>query len=114
MRSSLVENNNLTAHEHKRATNHKTVAIMSSISLVIVCSLLFLSLFSPSLPYTIRRTATAVDSPQFFNTLAAITGARVYNYEEAQVFTNGENYYPAEIAAIRAAQHNINIEAYIF
>ena len=114
MRSSLVENHNPTAHEHKRATNHKTVAIMSSIALVIVCGLLFLSLFSPSLPYTVKQTPTGIDSPHFFNILAALTGARVQNYEEAQVFTNGENYYPAEIAAIRAAQHNINIEAYIF
>src|SRR5690348_3758362 len=99
MQSSLVESQQHARHQHRRATEHKTVAILSTISLLIVSGMLFLSLFSPGLRYAINKTPAPLESPQFFNTLAQLTGAHVGNYEDVQVFTNGENYYPAEIEA---------------
>jgi cardiolipin synthase len=74
-----------------------------------------LALFEPSLPYKIAKRMTApLDSEEFRRILGALTAAEVHRRNRIEVLTNGEVYYEAELAAIRAARHNINMEAYIF
>jgi cardiolipin synthase len=77
--------------------------------------MLFLALFAPGLPYRVSKGAPErIDSDQFIKTLEALTGAHLYQWSSFDVFTNGENYYPAELAAIKAAKQSINLEAYIY
>jgi cardiolipin synthase len=99
----------------KKPRNFKTLSILALVALIIQSGLLFLALFEPGLPYRVSKApAEDLASPHFARTLEALTGALLYRASKFEVFTNGENYYPAELAAIRAAKKNINLEAYIF
>ena len=93
----------------------KPLSILAMIALVIQSGLLFIALFEPGLRYKISKPAAeSLDSRQFIQTLEAITGGYLRQNNALQVFSNGENYYPAEVAAIRGAKRTVNIEAYIF
>src|SRR4051812_39115193 len=77
--------------------------------------LLFLALFEPGLAYKISSPETEpLDSEDFLAVLEAITDSKVHGTGRVEVLANGENYYEAELEAIRAAKHSIHIEAYIF
>ncbi len=93
-----------------------TFLVIAIIAIVAQSLLLFLALFEPGLDYKITQPATACapDSEEFLRILEALTDAQVTRHSSIEVFTNGENYYEAELAAMRRAEHNINIEAYIF
>jgi cardiolipin synthase A/B len=99
----------------KKPRNFKTLSILALIALVLQSGLLFLALFAPGLPYkVIGAPPEHLDSDRFVKTLEALTGAHVHQNSKFEVLTNGENYYPAELEAIRAARRTINLEAYIF
>lgn len=99
----------------RRARNFKVLSILALIALVIQSGLLILALFEPGLPYRVSRTpAERIDSDHFIRTMAALTGAHLQNWSRFEVFTNGENFYEAELAAIKQAKKSINLEAYIF
>ena len=77
--------------------------------------LLFLALFEPTLRYKIARMpSTPIDSDRFLNILSTVADASIHYNTSVEVLTNGEVFYEAELAAIRAAKRSINIEAYIF
>lgn len=46
--------------------------------------------------------------------LESVTGSHLHRDNKIQVLPNGENFYKAELEAIAAARHSVNIEAYIF
>jgi cardiolipin synthase len=92
-----------------------TFLVIAVIAIAAQSLLLFLALFEPGLDYKITQPASCpLDSPEFLRILEALTDAKVTRHSSIEVLTNGENYYEAELAAIRRAEHNINIEAYIF
>lgn len=93
-----------------------TFLVIAIIAIVAQSLLLFLALFEPGLDYKIEQPAhlSRPDSEEFMRILEALTDAHVTRHSSIEVFTNGENYYEAELAAIRRAEHNINLEAYIF
>src|SRR6476469_6175685 len=77
--------------------------------------LLFLALFEPTLRYKISRPPSSpLDSDEFERILAPLADSSLYKHTSIEVLTNGENFYEAELEAIRKAQRSINIEAYIF
>jgi cardiolipin synthase A/B len=77
--------------------------------------LLFLALFEPTLRYKISRPPSSpLDSDEFERILATLADSSLYKHTSIEVLTNGENFYEAELEAIRKAQRSINIEAYIF
>jgi cardiolipin synthase A/B len=99
----------------KRVRNYKWISILALIALVLQSGMLFLALFEPGLPYKVARgPVERLDDPHFVKTLEALTGAQMYQWSHMEVLTNGENFYAAELAAIRQAKRSINIEAYIF
>ena len=99
----------------KKPRNFKALSILALIALVLQSGLLFLAFFEPGLPYKVTKApAEPLDSEHFSKTLEALTGAQIRRSSKFEVFTNGENYYPAELAAIRAARKSVNLEAYIF
>jgi cardiolipin synthase len=77
--------------------------------------MLVLALFEPPLPYRLgAEPSHGPDAEEFLRVLAALSGAQVQRHCKVEVLTNGEVYYEAELAAIAAARHSINLEAYIF
>jgi cardiolipin synthase A/B len=77
--------------------------------------MLFLALFEPPLPYRMSAAPScSPDSEEFLRMLAALTGGQIHRECSVEVLANGEVYYEAELEAIRAARHSINLEAYIF
>ncbi len=92
-----------------------TFLIIAIVAIVAQSFLLFLALFEPGLDYKISHPASCPpDSEEFIRIIEALTDAQVTRRSSIEVFTNGENYYEAELEALRRAKHNINLEAYIF
>jgi len=88
--------------------------IVATVALVLQSGLLFLALFEPSLPYSmVNRQTDPLDSERFLLTLAATTHAHSGEVAALEVLTDGRDYYPAELAAIRAATMSITMEGYI-
>src|SRR5690349_5857432 len=86
----------------KRVRNYKWISILALIALVLQGGMLFLALFEPGLPYKVARgPAEKLDDPHFVKSLEALTGAQMYQWSNMEVLTNGENFYAAELAAIR-------------
>jgi cardiolipin synthase A/B len=56
----------------------------------------------------------AVDSPAFLNELEPLVNSKITRNNHLEVIENGENFYTAELDAMRHAQRSINLEAYIF
>ncbi len=76
--------------------------------------LLFLLLFEPPLPYTVSwEHPEPNSSPDFLRTVFTLTGGWVDRHAALDVLTNGESFYPAEIAAIRGAKRSVHATAYI-
>lgn len=89
--------------------------IVAILAMAFLALLLFLALFEPGLRYRIRVTPQVpLDSEAFQRLLGALTNAPVHRHNHIEVLTNGDVFYEAELEAIRAARHSINIEAYIF
>ena len=99
-------------HQLRRS---KATSIVATASVVLVASWLFLALFGPTLPYKISvRGAQSLTDPEFMRQLEAQTLSKATQSNSIQLVANAENFYPAELAAIAAAQHSIDWEAYIF
>ena len=77
--------------------------------------LLLMALFAPAMRYQVDCfEAPAIDSERFLKTLEALTDAQVNHHSSLAVLTNGEQFYSAQLEAIRNATRSINMEAYIF
>jgi cardiolipin synthase len=91
------------------------LVVLGAIVLAWQLFLLLMALFEPSLQYSVDRfEAPALDSDRFLQTLEALTDAQINHRSSISVFTNGEEFYQAELDAIRQARQSINLEAYIF
>lgn len=89
--------------------------VIAIIAIAALCFLLFLALFEPGLAYKISSPVTEpLDTEDFLCVLEAITDSKIHRRGRVEVLTNGEVFYEAELAAIRAARHSVNLEAYIF
>ena len=79
-------------------------------------SIVFLrALMGPSPKYSLGETGSeALDSEEFLYELESLTDSKVNRRTSLEVFTNGEQYYEAELRAIASAQKTICLEAYIF
>ncbi len=89
--------------------------VIAIIAIIVQSFMLFMALFEPGLDYKIStKTSAPLDSEEFLRTLEAITDAKIQRKNRIEVLTNAEVYYEAELEAIRAARHSINLEAYIF
>jgi cardiolipin synthase len=77
--------------------------------------LLFLALFEPSLRYRVSKAPSSpLDSDMFQRILATLADSSLHKASKIDVFTNGENFYEAQLDAIRQAKRSVNLEAYIF
>jgi cardiolipin synthase len=75
--------------------------------------LVIVVLFTPGINYHLSRR-TSIHDPGFLYTLQSTCQAALHNGNAIDVLTNGPNFYPAMLEAIRGATHSINMECYIF
>jgi cardiolipin synthase len=93
---------------------HAALRWFAIISMAAIASWVLISLFGPVPKYElIRHAPLALDSPEFVHQLAALASARIDEHTSIQVLTNGANFYPAELNAIRNAHESVDLEAYI-
>lgn len=92
------------------------VAVLGIVALVLVASSLLGGLIGPTPRYKLsdRNDLPPNDSERFLQVLEALSDAQVNRTGTLNVLTNGPSFYPAELDAIRNAEHSVNIEAYIF
>jgi cardiolipin synthase A/B len=89
--------------------------VISVIAIGVLAFLLFTALFQPGLKYKITaQTSGSLNSPDFLRTLEALTDSKLEPHTGVEVLPNGDKFYVAELDAIKNAQKNINLEAYIF
>ncbi len=88
---------------------------LAILSIAIVALGVLLSILGPGIAYDIPSPVDGeVDSREFREELESLTDAKLNPRTKIEVLTNGENFYEAELRAIRAATRSINLEAYIF
>src|SRR5437868_3186067 len=84
-------------------------------AILAVASWFVVALFNPGPGNRIPNPpALALDSEEFLRMLEALTNAPPERHTQVQVLSNGENFYRAELEAIKAARQSVNLEAYIF
>jgi cardiolipin synthase len=89
--------------------------VIALIAITAQSFLIFVALFGPGHRYHIRKAAVFdLESEDYVRMLEALADAKIYENNSVEVLTNGENFYEAELAAIRNARRSINLEAYIF
>ena len=56
----------------------------------------------------------SIEDPEFLTTMAGATGVTPVPGNRIDILQNGDQFYPAMLAAIRGAEHSVTIEAYIY
>ena len=92
------------------------VFVLGAIGLAFLAAVLLSGLFGPVPDYRIvgADTLPPNDTEEFLHSLESLADAVQNRRGCYEVYTDGPAFYAAELAAIRAAQHSINLEAYIF
>jgi cardiolipin synthase len=89
------------------------IAAVVSISAIVI--LIVVGLFAPGLRYSLATPPSlGVAEAAFLHELEPLVSSKITNNNQIEVIENGDNFYPAELDAMRQARHSINIEAYIF
>lgn len=93
----------------------KTLRITAVVAILAVVSWFLLALFQPGPEYKFTQPiAYSLESNEFLRELEALSDARIGARNSIEVLANGENYYAAELEAIRNARRSVNLEAYMF
>jgi len=99
----------------KEFDHHEFLRIISLVAIIAVAVLIFAGLFAPGLRYSLATPpAAAVDSPAFLNELEPLVNSKITRNNQFEVIENGENFYAAELDAMRQAKRSVDLEAYIF
>jgi cardiolipin synthase len=80
---------------------------------VIIAWVILVFLFAPGINFHLTRRSP-VRAREFLYTLQSICQAPLHHHNRAEIFTNGEQFYPAMLEAIRAARASVAMECYIF
>jgi cardiolipin synthase len=75
--------------------------------------LILVFLFTPGINYHLSRR-TSVHADDFLYTIQSTCQAAVHHGNKIEIFTNGPQFYPAMLDAIRSATRSVNMECYIF
>ena len=89
--------------------------VVAVIAMAAMAILILAGLFAPGLRYSLVETpAGSPAAPAFVSQLESLVNSKLTRNNSIEVIPNGENFYRAEIDAMRDARHSIDIEAYIF
>jgi cardiolipin synthase A/B len=75
--------------------------------------LVLVFLFTPHINYHLSRR-TSVHAEDFLYTLQSTCQAALHQGNGVRIYTNGSEFYPAMLEAIRNATRSVNMECYIF
>jgi cardiolipin synthase A/B len=75
--------------------------------------LVLVFLFTPHINYHLSRR-TSVHAEDFLYTLQSTCQAALHHGNRITIYTNGAEFYPAMLDAIRSATRSVNMECYIF
>lgn len=75
--------------------------------------LILVFLFAPHIPYHIQENVDSTGD-QFIHVLESTCHTMLETGNRIEIFTNGTEFYPAMLDAVRAARETINMECYIF
>ena len=75
--------------------------------------LVLVFLFTPGINYHLSRR-TSVHADDFLYTIQSTCQAALHHGNSVSIYTNGPQFYPAMLEAIRGATRSINMECYIF
>jgi cardiolipin synthase len=75
--------------------------------------LILVVLFAPHIPYHIEADLDAT-SDHFVNVIESTCLTKLEPGNTIDIFTNGNEFYPAMLEAIRSARETVNLECYIF
>jgi cardiolipin synthase len=93
----------------------RALRIIAVIAILAVAGWIIAGLFAPGPRYSLTsRPALLSESQPFLEQLAPLADSAITRGNRIEALRNGEQFYEAEFAALRRAQHNIEIEAYIF
>ncbi|MBV8864800.1 MAG: cardiolipin synthase B [Acidobacteriaceae bacterium] len=94
---------------------HALLTLLSFIGAALVALYLYTALFAPGLAYRVRTQPNVpMNSDYFQSLLGSLTQSELLSGNKIELLKNGNNFYPAELDAIRKAERTINLEAYIF
>src|SRR5581483_459139 len=94
------------------STGFMVVAVLAILAQSII---LVVAFFGRGPRYKISSPSSqSLESPEFLYMLEALTDAKLNAHTRLEVFTNGVNFYEAELHAIREAKSSVHLEAYIF
>lgn len=90
--------------------------VLGFIASLVLAAYLLGGLVGPTPEYRIHgaQDLPLNHSTEFVNLLESLADAKANRTGNFQVFTNGPNFYPAALDAIRGAQRSVCLEAYIF
>jgi cardiolipin synthase len=86
---------------------------LTLIGAVFIIWVVFVTLFTPHIPYHIEANVDST-SEDFVRVLESTLQTTMTQGNGVEVFTDGSNFYPAMLEAIRNARETINFECYIF
>jgi cardiolipin synthase len=96
-------------------TVSETFMVFAVIAIVLQSIYILVGLFGRGLKYHIQRNDPgALDEEHFLEMVESLSDAQSNPHTTVKVFANGENFYEAELDAIRNARVSVNLEAYIF
>lgn len=104
--------------DSKRTGRHQgkaccTLATLGAGVVAIYGAKVLINIFGPQTPFAMKSPGVPLDSEQFIQFLSLVTdGTR--RRTRLQRLKYGQEFYPAELEAIRAARHAINMEYYEF
>ena len=87
--------------------------ILAIVGIVFVGWFVIVAFFTPRIDYRIS-VPPQLDSDEFLHVIQATCQAAVVPGNHVDILTNGSQFYPAMLEAIRAAQASVNLETYIF
>ena len=75
--------------------------------------LVLVFLFTPGINYHLSRR-TSIHADDFLYTLQSTCQTALHHGNRVEILTNGPEFYPAMLEAIRGATRSVNLECYIF
>ncbi len=92
----------------------RALRIFAVLAVALLVAYILMLFFEPGLDYRLSDRLPALDSPEFQRTVESMVGAQITRDNRVEALPNGEDFYAAELEAIRQARRDINLEAYIW
>ena len=99
----------------KEFERYRALRIVSVVAILAIATFILVGLFAPGPRYSLVSPPQGpLDAQTFLNELEPLVSSKITHRNQIEVIENGENFYQAELDAMRRARRSINIEAYIF